>query len=66
MYLFAMEVELLGAGTILDALKAQKPVISVVNESLKDNHQVEIVSALVNHNYVQGFLRLADLNADSV
>jgi beta-1,4-N-acetylglucosaminyltransferase len=37
-----------GAGSILESLRAAKPVFVVVNETLMDNHQVELASALAN------------------
>ena len=61
-----MEVVLLGAGTILDGLKNNMHVISFVNERLKDNHQKEIVEALIEKKNISGFLSLADYNVAKV
>ncbi|KAI0797935.1 glycosyl transferase [Abortiporus biennis] len=37
-----------GSGTILDVLRMRKPLIVIPNETLLDNHQQELASALVN------------------
>jgi beta-1,4-N-acetylglucosaminyltransferase len=42
----------LGSGSILEALRAGKPLIVVVNETLADNHQAELAEELAE----QGFL----------
>ena len=34
-----------GSGSILETLKAKKPLIVVVNEKLMDNHQFELAEA---------------------
>ncbi|KAF2718773.1 glycosyltransferase family 1 protein [Polychaeton citri CBS 116435] len=41
-----------GSGTILDALRLSLPLIVVPNESLLDNHQVELAEALAEQSYV--------------
>ena len=41
-----------GSGTILDALRVGIPLIVVPNESLLDNHQVELAEALAELEYV--------------
>lgn len=41
-----------GSGTILDALRVGIPFIVVPNESLLDNHQVELAEALAEQEYV--------------
>lgn len=61
-----MAVRLGGAGTILDSLKNGLKVVSFVNEGLKDNHQVEIVSALMEEGYIKGFLSLAEYSPSKV
>jgi len=41
-----------GSGSLLEALHLQKPVIAVPNESLMDNHQVEVAKALSDEGYL--------------
>lgn len=41
-----------GAGSILEALRARKPLLVVVNERLQENHQVELASALQDQGYL--------------
>ncbi|KZT59006.1 glycosyltransferase family 1 protein [Calocera cornea HHB12733] len=41
-----------GSGTILDVLRAGKPLIVVPNTSLMDNHQVELADALAKQGYL--------------
>ena len=55
-----------GAGTILDSLKNNLKVIAFVNEGLKDNHQVELVAAMIDQGYIHGFLSLGDFATDKV
>ncbi|CAF4575020.1 unnamed protein product, partial [Rotaria magnacalcarata] len=38
-----------GAGTILQALEAHKPLLVVVNEKLMNNHQLEIANEMEQH-----------------
>lgn len=42
----------LGSGSILDALRIAVPLIVVPNETLLDNHQVELAEALAEQEYV--------------
>lgn len=42
----------IGAGTILDALRLSIPLIVVPNPSLLDNHQVELAEELARQGYV--------------
>ena len=42
-----------GAGTILDVLRLQKPLIVVPNTALMDNHQVELADALADLGHVK-------------
>ncbi|CAM4746039.1 unnamed protein product [Rotaria magnacalcarata] len=41
-----------GAGTILQALEAHKPLLVVVNEKLMNNHQLEIANEMEQHGYL--------------
>eukprot|EP00795_Rhopilema_esculentum_P001956 gene1956-17496_t len=41
-----------GAGSIIEVLKAKKPLIVVINEKLMDNHQFELAEAFQNMNYL--------------
>ncbi|KAK6355934.1 N-acetylglucosaminyldiphosphodolichol N-acetylglucosaminyltransferase catalytic subunit alg13, variant 2 [Orbilia javanica] len=41
-----------GSGTILDALRYQKAIIVVPNESLMDNHQAELAKEMSKQKYV--------------
>lgn len=41
-----------GAGTCLDVLSAQKPLLVVANEDLMDSHQDELASKLYSLNYL--------------
>ncbi|CAH2352725.1 UDP-N-acetylglucosamine transferase subunit Alg13p [[Candida] railenensis] len=40
-----------GTGSIIDVLKLDKPLIVVVNESLMDNHQVDVANEFKKLNY---------------
>lgn len=40
-----------GAGSILEAVKYNKPLIVVINESLQDNHQTELADAMSSSGY---------------
>jgi beta-1,4-N-acetylglucosaminyltransferase len=37
-----------GAGSVMDAMKANKKVVAVVNRSLMDNHQTELACAMAD------------------
>ncbi len=55
-----------GAGTLLSCLHMGKTIISVVNEDLAGNHQVEIVEKLVSENYIYGFLSISDFRTNGL
>ena len=40
-----------GAGSVLDAISLHKLLLVVVNDSLQDNHQVEIADAMTSRSY---------------
>ena len=42
----------IGAGSVLETLRAKKPLLVVVNEQLMDNHQMELARALSVDNYL--------------
>ena len=41
-----------GAGSIIESLRLLKPLVVVVNESLMDNHQTELASAMEAERYL--------------
>lgn len=55
-----------GAGTILDCLKNGVNVIGVVNDSLVDNHQIEIFESLKFKGYITGFEECRDIDGDGL
>lgn len=42
----------IGAGTVLDAMRLDVPIIVVPNTSLLDNHQAELAGELERQGYV--------------
>lgn len=42
-----------GAGSILESLRKKKKLLVVVNETLMDNHQLELAQALRNKEYLE-------------
>ncbi len=44
---------ILGVGSLLTALRANKPALAILNDSLLDNHQFELASELKNQNYLK-------------
>lgn len=55
-----------GAGTLLDCLKANKRIFSVVNDSLVDNHQLEIFQELQRRNLIIGEENSSSLSVPSL
>ncbi len=45
---------IIGAGTCLEALRASKKLIAVINDSLMDNHQQELFDKLKGEGYIFG------------
>ena len=41
-----------GVGTIVETLRADKPLLVVVNQDLMDNHQQEVATALASKGYI--------------
>ncbi len=48
----ALNSSVIGAGTVLDAMRLDVPIIVVPNTSLLDNHQVELAEELERQGYV--------------
>lgn len=42
-----------GAGSIMEALRLKRPLIVVINESLMDNHQLELAQAMDERGYLK-------------
>ena len=59
-YLFIKLVSL-GAGTCLEALRLKKKFITVINDSLMDNHQIDLYEALTKNLFCYGLRSPSDL-----
>jgi beta-1,4-N-acetylglucosaminyltransferase len=46
------DVNSIGAGTVLDAMRLDVPIIVVPNTTLLDNHQAELAEELERQGYV--------------
>jgi len=55
-----------GAGTILDTIKNNIPAIIVSNEGMVNNHQQELVDALVEENAIVGLRGSAEVSPESI
>jgi UDP-N-acetylglucosamine transferase subunit ALG13 len=54
---------ILGAGTCLEALRLKKKFIVVINDSLMDNHQIDLYEALTKNFFCYGLRSPSELKS---
>lgn len=55
-----------GAGTLLECLKYEKRIIAIVNNTLADNHQLELFEELKKGRYIFGFGDYKKINVEKM
>lgn len=53
-----------GAGTLLECLKLEKKIVAVVNNTLADNHQLELFEELEKGRYLAGFRDINEITVE--
>lgn len=55
-----------GAGTVLECLRLKKALLCVVNDSMMDNHQVEMMEPLRDDKYIFGLYSPKEITGEEV